>query len=80
MRPLIFGDVKGVRPALAMMLDPFPEGSNVPVEEVLKELGDGLRFAETADRFTRCDLFQYVRAAPLGQELQRVPEFDCRRR
>jgi hypothetical protein len=76
----IFGDVKGVRPALATMLEPFPEGSTVPVEEVLNELNDGLMFADTLDRFTNCELFRYVQAAPLGQELQLVSEFDCRGR
>lgn len=75
-----FGLVEGTRPALAMMLEPNPKGTVVPVEKVLSELSDVLMFAQTLDRFTDCDLFRYERSSVIGQEFERVPEFNCRGR
>lgn len=73
----LFGDVQGVRPALASLLTPYPDGSTLPVSGLLQELANGLRYANVSTSFTDCQLLKFNPAPAAATEPEAVTGFDC---
>ena len=72
-----FGAVTGERPALAMLIRPFPEGTTVPPEDILLELNRNLSLERVKANFTDCELLKFEPTAGTEESLLRVPELTC---
>jgi hypothetical protein len=73
----LFGEVRGTRPALALLLTPFPAGSSVPTDTILQELSDALRYANVEASFSACKLSRFDPHAPADKRFVRVEQFTC---
>ncbi len=73
----LFGRVTGERPALSLLIRPYPEGTIVPTQAILGELSENVSLESVSASFTNCELFKFEQTDDPAMRLVLVPEFTC---